>query len=729
MRLLSLIFCTRLAFAAAAPTAPALVYSTYLRDNFTPNAIATDAAGNIYMAGTILIDPAANQTTALVVKLNPQGTQYLYSRYLGGSIGDGASAIAVDSAGNAYVAGATDSPDFPVTAGGNLGGPPRAPGHVASGPTSFVTKLDPNGNVVFSDLLGGKSFSDAEAVAVTAAGQVIVSGLSWTSGFPTTPGAYSIADSGGHPFLLELDPTGAKLVFSATGIGGSAIALDSGGNIYVAGTTGGVVLGPNVIDYPTTPGAYQSTFPTGMTCLIPCQVADQYVTKVDPTGSKLIYSTSLSGPGNTYNAGLAVDQAGNAYVTGFSGVGYPYTVTPPSIPPLPGPSRDNYAVFPFLSKLDAAGQNLLFSVPVGAAGVQVDSAGAVYVGGRVGYTPGFGGSLAVTASVPALSGVPTACLPNNGLIQNSAYVSKADAASGNIFGTQFIGGSNVNPAAVALAGSTLWITGTTNLPDVPFTPNALTWDLSYASDATLGVGAYLGGVDFSQPQPAAGTPQIGCLLDAADFSPVGPATRYQVLALFGTGLGPAVGVTATDYATTSLAGVGITVAGAPAILLYVSSTQINFAVPQGGLPQFWDIMQVTVNGLSALQRGLPPANGTPHLFMNGGSLAFALNADGSINTGTNPAKPGSTISVFVNGLVRYTFLNSDVPQIDATGGWRVLDVNFANPFILRVDLQVPKVSCGSGNGPTPPPCGVTLPLSAGALAIETQVLPSVVVSQ
>ena len=302
MRLLSLIFCTRLAFAAAAPTAPALVYSTYLRDNFTPNAIATDAAGNIYMAGTILIDPAANQTTALVVKLNPQGTQYLYSRYLGGSIGDGASAIAVDSAGNAYVAGATDSPDFPVTAGGNSGGPPRAPGHVASGPTSFVTKLDPNGNVVFSDLLGGKSFSDAEAVAVTAAGQVIVSGLSWTSGFPTTPGAYSIADSGGHPFLLELDPTGAKLVFSATGIGGSAIALDSGGNIYVAGTTGGVVLGPNVIDYPTTPGAYQSTFPTGMTCLIPCQVADQYVTKVDPTGSKLIYSTSLSGPGNTYNA-------------------------------------------------------------------------------------------------------------------------------------------------------------------------------------------------------------------------------------------------------------------------------------------------------------------------------------------------------------------------------------------------------------------------------------------
>jgi hypothetical protein len=84
--------------------------------------------------------------------------------------------------------------------------------------------------VVFSDLLGGSAFSAAQAVAGTAAGQVILSGLSRTSGFPTTPGAYSIADSG-NPFLLEIDATGTNLVFSATGIGGSAIALDSGGNI------------------------------------------------------------------------------------------------------------------------------------------------------------------------------------------------------------------------------------------------------------------------------------------------------------------------------------------------------------------------------------------------------------------------------------------------------------------------------------------------------------------
>ena len=181
-----------------------LAYSTYLRDSFTPKAIAADSAGNIYVAGNAVLDPASPQTTVLVVKLNPQGTQYLYVRYLGGSVNDSANAMAVDSAGNAYVAGATTSPDFPVTAGGNLGTAPTG----QSDQRSFVTKLDASGNVVFSDLLGGSATSAAQAVAVNAARQVIVSGASSTAGFPITAGAYSVATSANHPYLLELDPTG-----------------------------------------------------------------------------------------------------------------------------------------------------------------------------------------------------------------------------------------------------------------------------------------------------------------------------------------------------------------------------------------------------------------------------------------------------------------------------------------------------------------------------------------
>src|SRR5580698_8717307 len=96
IRSLLLFLCSGITYAAAAPTFPVLTYSTYLRDSFTPNAIATDSSGNIYLAGSATIDPSTMQTTALVVKLNPQATQYLYVRYLGGSVYASASAIAVD---------------------------------------------------------------------------------------------------------------------------------------------------------------------------------------------------------------------------------------------------------------------------------------------------------------------------------------------------------------------------------------------------------------------------------------------------------------------------------------------------------------------------------------------------------------------------------------------------------------------------------------------------------
>src|SRR6185437_15890519 len=101
--------------AAATPSVPTLMYSTYLREGFTPSAIATDLAGNVYVAGNATIYPASSQTTVLVLKLDPQGGSYLYTRYVGGSVNESASAIAVDRAGNVYVAGLTNALDFPVT--------------------------------------------------------------------------------------------------------------------------------------------------------------------------------------------------------------------------------------------------------------------------------------------------------------------------------------------------------------------------------------------------------------------------------------------------------------------------------------------------------------------------------------------------------------------------------------------------------------------------------------
>jgi hypothetical protein len=421
------------------------------------------------------------------------------------------------------------------------------------------------------------------------------------------------------------------------------------------------------------------------------QGANQYVTKVDPTGSKLIYSTALTGSFNTGNAGLAVDQAGNAYVTGFAGTKYPYTV---SVPPLTVQQAPFYQTLPFLSKLDPTGQTLLFSVPVGGAGVQLDSSGSVYVGGFVGSS----GIIGVLTNIPALANIPSACLPGSGPGANSiaAYASQIDGASGNVLGSRFIGGSSINVSGVALSGSTLWLAGAVSLPDFPFTANALT---TVSFGTTPRAGAYLGAIDFSQPQAAAGAPQIACITDAADFTMAGPVARNQVLTIWGSGLGPAVGVSAADDSTTSLGGVGIGFGSTAAALLYASSTQINFAMPLLDFSQGLAAMKLTVNAVSSIPIQIPLTNSNPHLF------PVILNADGSLNSAANGAAFGSTVSVFVNGLSglspEYPRLTNYPDQLFAPDGWSVIRIVPANKFVLRVDVQIPSKS------PSAPSC--TLP--------------------
>ncbi len=303
-----------------------LAYSTYLKDGFTPTAMTADTQGNLYIAGASVIDPVAGTKSAVVIKLDPNADSFRYLAYLDSAAYDSVNAITVDSAGNAYVAGSTSNPNFPAT-GGQLGAPPTG---VAPDTRSFVTKLGPDGGVVFSVLVGGSASSLAEAIALTSQGPILISGIGTSSGFPVTPGAYSVADSNRHPFLMELDPTGASLLFSATGIGGSSLALDGAGDIYVSGST-------TMLDYPTTPGAYQTTFTPSFICYGLCQLSfsgeQQYLSKVDAAGSRLIYSTGINHVttadnfGSSSNTGLAVDAAGNAYVTGvLQGGTYAFTV-------------------------------------------------------------------------------------------------------------------------------------------------------------------------------------------------------------------------------------------------------------------------------------------------------------------------------------------------------------------------------------------------------------------
>jgi uncharacterized protein (TIGR03437 family) len=372
---------------------------------------------------------------------------------------------------------------------------------------------------------------------------------------------------------------------------------------------------------------------------------------------------------------------------------YPFTVTAPTLPAVAA-EPGVIPALPFLTKLDSTGQKILFSVPVGGAGVQLDSDGSAYVGGMIGLLPGPAFGFQIT-SLPALAAVPSRCLPNDTFITKDSYVSQVDAATGDVLGTQFIGGSTLTIAAVALSGSTLWLAGPTSLQDFPFSANALT--VPNAEPGPL-PGAYLGAVDFSQPQPPAGAPRIGCIVDAADLAMAGPVAPDQILTIFGTGLGPSKGVSAANNTTGVLSGVEVSFGSTPAPLLYVSATQINFAVPAGVPSSGVAEMRVKVNHESSPSRGLPLTFANPSLFLNlpelaqanptygnpFGSIALALNSDGSVNSASNPAQNGSVISVFMNGIS-----NSAPPQLSSNDGWLVTGVSQANPFVLQVHLEVP----------------------------------------
>jgi hypothetical protein len=316
------------------PTGSGLVYSTYLAGVNTNqgNAIALDSSGNAYVvgytkSGNYPVTPGVFQpicascknalVDAIVTKLNSSGTALVYSTFLGGSNADNAYAIAVDSAGNAYVTGYTYSTNFPTTPGAfqtTLGGPTGV----------FVTKINPTASAkVYSTYLNGSATGTSacaacgSSIAVDATGNAYVAGLTWETNFPTTVGSFQPNYGGGFHdgFVTKFNTTGTGLVYS-TYIGGSgddgatSIKVDSNGVAYVKGNT----FSSN---FPTTPGAFSTTFIAGLN-------SEAFVLLLNPSGSALNYSTYLGGgAGSEYGLAttmMALDSQvpPNIYVTGYT---------------------------------------------------------------------------------------------------------------------------------------------------------------------------------------------------------------------------------------------------------------------------------------------------------------------------------------------------------------------------------------------------------------------------
>lgn len=239
-----------------------------------------------------------------VAKLNSSGSELLFSTYLGGSANDVGNGIAVDSSGNIYVVGQTTSRNFP-TANANQ----PAVSVTENCTNGFVTKLNPSvPSYVFSTFLGGSRCDTANGVALDQAANAYVTGNTNSNDFPVaSPFQTTIGDTGGgDAFVTKFNSTGS-LTYS-TYLGGNnsdtgfSVAVDVSGNTYVAGIT------------------TSTNFPTAN----PIQAnnkgsfGDVFVTKLNSSGSALVYSTYLGGGGSETGRGIAVDASGNAYVTGFT---------------------------------------------------------------------------------------------------------------------------------------------------------------------------------------------------------------------------------------------------------------------------------------------------------------------------------------------------------------------------------------------------------------------------
>ena len=312
-------------------TGSALVYSSRFGSNFADygRAIALDAAGNAYITGWTVCRAAGycnfptvnafqpnyggGYNDAFVTKMNSTGSALVYSTYLGGgqilnATDDWGEAIAVDSAGSAYVTGETYAPDFPLT--------PGAFDTSGGGLDAFVTKFSPDGaSLVYSTLLGGAGHEQGMGIAVDANGNAYVTGLTYGYDFPITPGAFQTTGDF-NAFVTKFNPQGSALVYS-TYIGGSGedrgwgISVDGAGNAYITGDT-------KSTDFPVV-DAVQPNYGGGL--------IDAFASKLNPTGTALVYSTYLGGNGFDEGRGIAVDGSGSAYITGNTSA-FDFPVTP-----------------------------------------------------------------------------------------------------------------------------------------------------------------------------------------------------------------------------------------------------------------------------------------------------------------------------------------------------------------------------------------------------------------
>jgi Beta-propeller repeat/Abnormal spindle-like microcephaly-assoc'd, ASPM-SPD-2-Hydin len=687
---------------------PELVYSTYLGAFFThgtpfgANSIAVDASDAAYVSSTTLgLEVGGCEgEVQWIRKLNASGSALLYSTYLGGCDGNTeGGGIAVDASGDAYVTGYTNSCSFPTTPGAfqiALGGSPSACGLSSD---VIVTKLSPDGSVlVYSSFVGGSSNDGSSIgpggegvdafIAVDASGNAYVTGSTQSSDFPVTSGAFRTTLGGGlWTFASKLNAAGTALVYSTYlgaiyDPGARGIAVDASGDAYVTGTT--------YSGFPTTPGAFQTTDAGGG--------LDAFITKLNGSGSALVYSTYLGGSGDDFGLGIAIDASGNAYVTGYTSSSSDFPTTPDAFQTIYGGGLTDA----FVSKLNPSGSALLYSTYLGGnqdedefdgqGGIAVDASGNAYVTGST-----FSSNFPTTPD--ALQSAQ-----NGG---GDAFITKLKPDGSAGYSTYLGGPSYDNGYGIAVdASGNAYVAGTTSSVRFPITPGAFQVSYGGGGDSSSfvvkisptdapGIAFAPGSLSFGpQAVGTTGAPKGVALLDAGSqplsITSIVARGDFAQTNTCGSAVQPGkqctVRVTFTPTASGTRAG-SITItdnaAGSPHMLLLTGAGTI------GGPPEVnLAPASVTFNLLRTVGTTSPPQ--TVKLTNVGGGQ---LNINAITVTGADPAdftqtnNCPATVASGVSCIITVTFTPT-------AQGWRTASISIADS-VLGSPQTVPLTGRGT----------------------------------
>jgi hypothetical protein len=358
-----------------------IVYTTILSGSADASgqAIAVDAAGNVYLAGSTEASdfpatPGAWQTVSgggedgFAAKLNPTGI-LVYASYIGGAGNDYATGIAIDQPDNAYISGYTSSTEFPTTPG------VPQPSYGGGSYDAFMVKLNAAGSAaLYATLLGGSGNDQAQSIALDPAGNVCIAGYTDSTDLPVVAAVQPSYGGEGDALIACLNAAGTAWA-TVSYLGGSgvdqayALAIDGSGHLYVAGTTFSQ-------DFPTTPGVFQPA---------PARSYDAFLAKLGPGAGSVIYATLLGGSGSDAATALVLGSAGDVWLGGYT-ASFDFPVVGA------WQSSNHGNIDGFVAHLSANGSILLSSSYLGGSqedqvwGVALNSAGLVLVTGSTGST-------------------------------------------------------------------------------------------------------------------------------------------------------------------------------------------------------------------------------------------------------------------------------------------------------------------------------------------------------